>query len=105
MSDPEALEDAAVEEAVRAALSGAPTAAELQPLIEALCARRQGYAAEAHSASSNAERAQWLARVAEVERQIDILRAEAALAGFVEFTVRTAASRARPASGQANDEA
>lgn len=100
MSDPDALDEAAVEEAVREALAEGSSASELQPLIEALRARRRAYAAEAEQAADEADRAHWRARIAEVDRQIEALRVEEALAAFVEFSVRTAASRARPASLQ-----
>ena len=84
-----------LDEAIDEALGENPREDELAQMIAALEVRRETFERELNSADSEAARKQWRAKIKEVEKQIEALRNEQAISGFVERSVRASATRPR----------
>lgn len=84
-----------VEQAIAEVLAGKPRAEELAEMIAALEVRRATFERERDTATDEAKRREWEARLREVEKQIDILRQEQAITEFVENSVRVTVNRPR----------
>jgi hypothetical protein len=82
-------EEAAIDEV----LGDNPRAENLKQMVAALQERRALLIRERDAAGSEPERDRWEARTAEVDRQIEALRRETAVASFVETSVRLAVRR------------
>ena len=85
-----------LDEAIDEALGENSRAAELAELIAALEVRRDTFGRELRTASTEAQREKWKSRIQEVDKQIEVLRGEQAISGFVESSVRASATRPRP---------
>ncbi len=83
------------EEAIDEFLDGKPRARELAEMVSALEVRRETLQRELDAATDAARRKEWAYRIAEVDRQIRILREEQAITGFVEDSIRVTATRAQ----------
>ena len=80
-----------LERAVDEALGGNPRAAEIGAMVEALEERRAAIAAEKpNDSEAVGERRR---RLAELDRQVAVLREDMAVSSFVEASVRVAAAR------------
>ena len=90
-----------LDEAIDEALGENPREEELAQMIAALEVRRETFERELNSADSEESRKPWRAKIKEVEKQIEALRNDQAISGFVERSVRASATRPRPAE---NDE-
>lgn len=86
--------DNQTEKVIDEALEGQPRARELGEMIEALEIRRATFLRERDS-SEPSRRVEWDKRLERVEKQIQTLREEQAIAGFVENSIRVAVSRPR----------
>ena len=85
-----------IDEAVEEALGENPREHELAQLVAALEVRRQTFERELKGAATDEARKEWETRIKEVDKQIDVLRREQAISGFVEQSVRASATRPRP---------
>jgi hypothetical protein len=85
-----------LDEAIDEALGENPREDELAQMIAALNVRRETFERELTSADSEDAQKQWRAKIKEVEKQIEALRNDQAISGFVERSVRASATRPRP---------
>ena len=85
-----------LDEAIEEALGENPRAAELAELIAALYARRETFERELRASADEETRKHWDSRIEEVDKQIEVLRGDQAISGFVERSVRASATRPRP---------
>ena len=85
-----------LDEVIDEALGENPREHELAGMVAALESRRETFVRELSVAASEEARKQWEARLKEVDRQVDALRKEQAISGFVERSVRASAARPRP---------
>ncbi len=84
-----------LDEAIDEALGDNSRADELAELIAALTARRETFGRELRAAADEETRQHWSTRIEEVDQQIEVLRGEQAISGFVESSVRASATRPR----------
>ena len=84
-----------IDEAIDEALGENPREDELAQMVAALEVRRDTFERELNSADSEDSRKQWRAKIKETEKQIEALRNEQAISGFVERSVRASATRPR----------
>ena len=85
-----------VEEAIEEALGENLREHDLAEMVAALEVRRETYERELKTAGDDRSRKQWQARITEISAQIDALRKEQAISGFVERSVRASSTRPRP---------
>ena len=85
-----------LDEAIDEALGENLRAQELEEMIRALEIRRDTFAREHRTAANDDSRKSWQARIQEIDKQIEVLKREQAISGFVERSVRASASRPRP---------
>jgi len=85
-----------LEEAIEEALGENLRADELAEMIAALEIRRETFGRELGTASDESARKLWQSRIQEVDKQIEVLRGEQAISGFVEGSIRSSATRPRP---------
>ena len=93
-----------VERAVDEALGGATPASQVAGMIDALKSRRLAFGREMAAAPDGPERDAWAKKIAEIDRQIGVLREEQAVSAFVEMTVRSASTRPRTGEMEEEDE-
>jgi hypothetical protein len=92
MNDTEAVRmDEDLEGAIDEALGGNPRASEIAPMVAALEQRRATIAAE--PAVEPVARTERQRKLNELDRQINVLREDMAISGFIEDSVRVAVTR------------
>lgn len=84
------------EEVIDEVLGENPRARELRLMRTALKQRRTGFQRERDRAKDEEERAKLSARIAEMDRQIEVIRQEEAITTFVEDSVRVTLHKPSP---------
>ncbi len=95
--------DEDVDAAIDIALGDTLRARRMEELISALRVRRESIRRDLADAPAE-QAAKWDKKLAEVERQINVLKQEHAIAEFVERSVRATANRPRTGSDEDEDD-